>query len=272
MKKCKDLTGLFFGKWEVIERVKNKKGKVYWLCKCECGTIRPVAGHSLTKGISLSCGCETHFQNIAGIRFGRLVVLEKHHQDKWRGWHWTCACDCGNKTIVSSHHLLQGHTKSCGCLKIETTKTVNFKHGYSRTKLGAVRNALLQRCYNTNDKGYHRYGGRGIQVCEEWRNHPTSFYDWAIKQGYKEDSSLSIERIDNNGNYEPSNCCWSLPLKQSNNRRNTIYLTLDGKTKPLAVWSKELAIPRSTLFSRKKRGWTDKDTLTKEINIKCRWR
>jgi len=111
---------------------------------------------------------------------------------------------------------------------------------------------MKERCYNKNYQEYHLYGGRGIKVCEEWKNDFMFFYDWAMANGYN--SKLSIDRIEFNGNYEPSNCRWANDYTQANNKRNNILLTHNGKTMTMPEWARELTLPYSTLANRRKKG------------------
>ena len=118
--------------------------------------------------------------------------------------------------------------------------------------LGILR-GMKQRCYNKNDDRYPRYGGRGITVCDEWRINPQAFYEWSMANGYADD--LTIDRIDNDGNYEPSNCRWATQKEQANNKSSCIYITYNGETKDVKQWSEELGMPYNTLFSRISAGW-----------------
>ena len=143
--------------------------------------------------------------DLTGQRFGRLTVLERTELK------WLCKCDCGNKKIVAGGHLVSGDTKSCGCLRI--------KHGMRNTRLYSIWHGMKERCYNTKHKFYKHYGGRGIKVCEEWKNDFQTFADWALSHGYAD--NLTIDRIDVNGNYEPSNCQWATNAEQQRNKRNS---------------------------------------------------
>lgn len=175
-------------------------------------------------------------------------------------------CSCGTIKEYSIHNLISGNTNSCGCYKIEQTKLSNTKHGLSKHKLVKVLGSMKDRCYNKNTKNYHNYGGRGITVCDEWRNNFKSFYDWAIANGWEE--GLQIDREDNNGNYEPNNCRFVTNQENSYNRRTTKLITFNGKTMNLKDWSKELNINYSTLTMRlNKYKWSVDKALRKEGNF-----
>lgn len=178
---------------------------------------------------------------------------------------WNCVCDCGNKATIRSSDLTGGHTKSCGCLVTETA----FKHGATlcknRNKLYRVWISMRSRCINKKLKVYKYYGGRGIKVCEEWNNFQV-FESWAKNNGYK--IGLQIDRINNNGNYNPLNCRFITALVNSINRRTTKFITHLGKTLTLSDWSRMLSGNRNYLSQMEyKTGKSYKDIIDKKISL-----
>ena len=184
------------------------------------------------------------FKDITGQKFGRLTVIKFLRIENHKAI-WLCKCECGNLIEVMTYLLTSGNTKSCGCLRKERNIESHKTHGQYRSRLWRTWENMKQRCYNKNDK---HYGGRGIAVCDEWLNDFMAFYDWAMKNGY--DDTLTIDRIDNNGNYEPNNCRWATVKQQNKNRRSNINFTYNGETHCLMDWCKILELNYNTVYNR----------------------
>lgn len=190
--------------------------------------------------------------DLTGQRFERLLVLEPHGRSKFGAVQWLCQCDCGRLTTADSHSLRSGHKRSCGCLMREECGNRSRTHGLSRDRIYHIYYGVKQRCENPKSTAYKDYGGRGIRVLwEDWR----SFREWALANGYKE--GLTLDRIDVNGDYEPSNCRWIPQAEQMRNTRKTRYLTYQNETKPLIEWCEILNVRFGTAATRVARGWSD---------------
>jgi len=193
------------------------------------------------------------FNDLTGKKFGRLKVLCRIENDKNNKVIWLCECDCGNKTKVISSLLVTGRVSSCGCLRNEKTIERSTKHGLCHTKPYKTRLNFIDRCYNKNNRDYPTYGGRGIVVCKEWLNKesgPEAFTNWALANGYSD--NLTIDRIDVNGNYEPSNCRWVDMTIQASNRRtrkdNKSGVTGVRYNKSNNKWTAEIMINKKAFF------------------------
>lgn len=204
-------------------------------------------------------------KDITGKRFGKLTVIRRAGTNKNRAALWECVCDCGAYKTITGSALRTGHTQSCGCLQKKiagnTIKSFNktglrskgrYLHGENKTKLHNIWVNMRARCNNPKWDHYDRYGGRGISVCDEWNDSYISFRDWALSHGYED--GLEIDRIDNDGNYEPENCKWSNREEQVNNRSNTVFVTIDGVKKPLSVWCREKNVDYKTAHAKLKKG------------------
>ena len=195
--------------------------------------------------------------DMVGQRFGKLIVVSRAENDKKGQARWLCQCDCGGSTITTRYNLITGQTKSCGCI-LRSPRTTE-----SDSRLSGVHSNMKARCSNPNNTHYKYYGGRGITVCEEWQ-HVDKFREWAYNNGYK--PGLTIDRIDVNGNYEPSNCRWVTMQEQSYNRTDSHLITYKGETKCLAEWENQLGIDHRTILARLNNGWTVEQALSTPIN------
>ena len=218
-----DLAGKTFGRLTVVELAARRNGRPRWVCRCECGAACEVVTHSLTSGLTRSCGClrldspkrctgSDGQPKYVGERYGKLTVLstERRRKSGESRFFAVCVCDCGNTHGAWVNSLRTGHSTSCGCAQHVP------KHGGSRTAEYRILMKVVQRCTNPSDPGFDSYGGRGITVCDRWRE---SFESFLADMGTRPTPRHSIDRIDNDRGYEPGNCRWALPLTQSRNRR-----------------------------------------------------
>ncbi len=194
--------------------------------------------------------------DLTGQKFGRLIVIKRVENDNSGHVQWLCQCDCGEGTMVQGGNLKNSNTKSCGCLHTETIT----QHGHSSrsiiSKIYRIWIQMIQRCTNPNVKNYKNYGGRGIKVCERWRQFENFLQDMGEKP-----SGLSVDRIDNNGDYCKENCKWSTRKEQNRNTRQNRLITINGITKPLAEWCEIYNLNYKTVCTRIYRGWTSEEAL-----------
>ena len=200
----------------------------------------------------------TNFQDLTGQRFNHLLVLERVPNDKKTIW--KCQCDCGKIVNVWAQSLKNGQ-KSCGCMTKQILSEYRTTHGGSHTKLFEIWRNMKDRCYREKHKSYPQYGGRGIKVCDEWKNDFSAFQKWAFENGYDENAEFmkcTIDRIDVNGNYEPDNCRWVDMKTQCNNRTNSRKLTYNNETHTISEWSEITGLPFDVIHSRlDKWHWTE---------------
>ena len=233
-KKTADLTGKRFGRLAVLERLPNEpRSPIKWLCLCDCGNKVEVRGDCLRYGRTKSCGClakevqrktgasskgrpSKKMLDLTGQRFGGLVVRERDTSST-RYVKWHCVCDCGKTISASTAHLRSGHTISCGCLGLKHATEAKITHGGTKSSLYHVWNGMRMRCGNPKSTGFKWYGAKGVKVCEEWSDFAV-FRAWAESHGYKQ--GLTIDRIDPDGNYCPSNCRW---ITRSENSARVIH-------------------------------------------------
>lgn len=191
--------------------------------------------------------------DMTGQRIGRLTVIKRADDivqpSGRRIAAWECACDCGNTVVVSGDCLRRTPpTRSCGCYNHDRQVELHTTHNGTSTRLYGIWCAMKSRCYNPHNRSYKNYGGRGITMCELWRDSYEEFEAWAKQAGYEKD--LSIDRIDNNGIYCPENCRWVDSVAQANNRRSNVLLTYNGKTQNVTAWARELGKDPKRLFAK----------------------
>ena len=273
--------GVVFGKLTVVREgprvpngAKTARGIVV---RCECGSDEFVTNiNNLRSGRTTSCGCAKRqaaakiaagqkgismaVRSVTGRQaglegqvFGRLTAVEDLGQvEGYRAYR--CSCSCGEETVVAAHRLLHDKgPRSCGCLQREAVT----KHGMEGTRVYEIWRNMRGRCFDTKDKSYSSYGGRGITVCKRWKDFQ-NFYD---DMGEPPSDLHTLDRRNNDGNYEPGNCRWATPEEQANNRRNSVLIEHDGRVQTLTQWAREFGIHPITLAGRLKRGWSVADAL-----------
>lgn len=268
----KQLLGQRFGSLVVIGPSDPIGRRARWLCRCDCGNEKAVQTDYLKSGHVKTCGCGTGIKDqypnrtidhIKGIKvnthggydlegcvFSRLTVIRfagtrLYGKDKKKSRTWECKCVCGNYTITSSGALVRGSTKSCGCLSREIAASGRRTHGLSKSPLSYRWNDMKARCYNPKSVGYKDYGGRGITVCDEWKNDFKAFYDWAHATYPDIEEMISagfqLDRINVNGNYEPENCRFVTRKENIRNQRQTNFLVFKDGAIPLAQFIEDLS-------------------------------
>jgi hypothetical protein len=202
---------------------------------------------------------------LIGKRFTRLKVINSHPKKSNGQTQWLCLCDCGKKLIVTTSDLNSKGVQSCGCLNRDNVRKRCLRHGYANRKnIHPLYNTWVGmngRCLNEKHAAYKYYGARGISVCKDWQKNPEKFIDWAQENGWK--PGLTIERVDNNKGYSPSNCKISTMMEQLQNTRRTKRISFKGKTLTLREWEEETGIKKDALYSRIfKLKWSIKKALT----------
>lgn len=286
-----DLVGKRFGHLTVtsLNEKRAKNGMLRWNCVCDCGNTVVAQGSNLKSGKAWHCGCQkskhsNNFIDLTGQRFGMLEVIAEGDKVEY-STEWICKCDCGRIVKKLSCVLRRGKVTDCGCIKeakkakreaekeerekagrareqerlrkqrerqrlLENKPPID-KHGMSKTRLYREWRSMMARC-KPQYHCHNVYYDKGITVCDEWMVFSV-FKDWALANGYND--TLTLDRIDGNGNYEPSNCRWADWKVQQNNKCNNVNITIDGVTKTMKQWSEVYNIPYGTVKGRKKAGW-----------------
>lgn len=246
--------GKRFGKLTCVgySHTEHRKG-YFFKFKCDCGNEKIYNLARVRNGYINSCGClreencrKAVFKDLTGQCFNHLTVIRYIGQKNGRTM-WLCKCDCGNEVEVDSSSLKSGNTTACGCRQSEAWGSA-LTHGKSGTRIYRIWRAMKERCYNPNNSAYHNYGARGITICKEWLDDFMNFYNWSMVNGYRDD--LSIDRKDNNGNYEPSNCRWATDKEQGNNTRRNHFVTVNGETHSISQWAEICGVKYSVLYGK----------------------
>lgn len=199
--------------------------------------------------------------DLTGQRFGRLTVIRSEGKNIHGSYMWLCECDCGNMKVLNSGELRRGNVKSCGCLSRELARERFTKHGYSRTKIYSEWKKMIGRCKDNNSYNSLNYAGRGIKVCDRWLTDFQAFLDHVSQLPHYDEPGYSLDRIDNDGNYEPGNVRWANAVTQANNRSNNVQITYNGETHTMAEWARKLGMSYHKLQWRIYNGWSIEEAL-----------
>lgn len=265
--------GQIFGRLTAIADVgKTASGHTRWLFRCECGNVKTARIDHVLTGRTQACGCLRLERSIAsnrrrgmainpGDRFNRLVAISIAEPI---GWNWQC--DCGKIITTAVERVVTGHTKSCGCLYRDNFLTINITHGHTKSH-GASKEyiawkGIKSRCLNSKTDNFDYYGGRGIAMCDRWRD---SFENFLADMGLAPSKGHSIDRKESNGDYCPENCHWATRAEQNTNRCSVHLMTFCGQTLSASGWARKLGIKPATVMIRIRRGWTVHKTLTTPV-------
>lgn len=259
------------GKLTVVECTKvvpSNHVRNTWKCKCECGRVVYLKEGTLLFRTTENCGMcgdrkYRHEPYKVGQKLGMLTIREVHDIGDINTEYYICDCDCGTKGVMKKFTQLNYKDASlnCGCVNVQKMKNLHDKtrrHGLSDTRIYCIYQGMMRRCYHPNEEMYYNYGGRGIYVCDEWKDQEDykglkAFVEWAYKNGY--DDTLSIDRIDNDGPYSPDNCRWVSMTIQANNKRDSIQLTVGDTTYTYAQWEAASGINQNTIRRRCEKGY-----------------
>lgn len=251
------------------------KRRTYCFARCDCdGNEKSYILSDVVKGHTKSCGCVKYKnlenrESLVGKKFGAWTVLRQVDSKITSGGNkkacYECRCICGNIKTVTRQALMNGESKSCGCLKTQYCSQTNYKHGMAYNRIYKIYTSMKSRCSNPNNAEYNRYGGRGIEVCSEWLGDEgfINFYNWATNNGYQD--NLSIDRVNNDGNYEPNNCRWATFKEQMNNTSKNHNLTYNNETHTAKEWSKILNISIHNIYYRIKKGYPVEKVLSPDV-------
>lgn len=258
-----DMIGQRYGLLTVIEKApdrehENSKPTKMWKCVCDCGNTVICSRQALTSGEKKDCGCVKEGKYLVGKRYGKLVI-RKIIREKGREARVECICDCGNIATPLLSRVINNKVYSCGCYRAEKSKEIHTKHNMSKTRIYKVWKKINDRCNNPGNKSFHYYGGRGIKICDEWSGEhgAENFIKWAYENGYDENApkgEYTIDRIDVDKDYAPSNCRFVSMRVQNNNTRKTIKKVINGEELTVSEISEKYGIRKDKIRYRIKCG------------------
>lgn len=265
-----NLTGQRFGRLAVLREDGRLRLGIAWLCACDCGAETRATNSALKSGKTKSCGClrrdtaastspATRIDLSPGERFGRWTVIgpcpKRAGQQHVR---WLCQCDCGSTRDIKGTILKNGRSKGCAtCASSDAMTRMSTRHGMYGTPLYRIWSGIKNRCCDVKNKSYHRYGGRGIKLCDRWLD----FKNFHADIPPRPSKQHTLDRKDNNKGYEPGNVRWATPKEQGNNRTTNVWHTYKGETRTVAQWAEVAPVNLSSLRGRLAAGWTIDEAL-----------
>jgi hypothetical protein len=257
-----NLIGQTFNRLTVVKYAYNKNKHNFWLCRCACGKEVVVEQNKLKSGHTKSCGC-LRIKDLTGQRFGRLTVVGLDSIRNKKSY-WLCKCECGNECLVRSDLLQCNNTLSCGCYVKDRSllPLPEYTEEVALKKAKSILKGIKQRCYNSNSTKYSIYGGRGIIVCDRWKDKQTGLASFLADMGVPPSHKHQLDRIDNDGSYEPGNCRWVTNQQNNRNKQSDFDVTYKGENKQLGKWVEELDLDFSTTKNRILCGWSVEEAFT----------
>lgn len=253
-----NIAGRKFHKLTALKMMGRIGKNSLWLFRCECGNEKTIRASNVKSKVNptTSCGCALGYEDLTGRRYGKLEVLERVCNDSSRNARWLCRCDCGIKTTASGSALRIGK-KTCVCLRGEPHGEAG--HGHETVEYRTW-SAMIRRCHNPKAPQFKHYGGRGVRVSDEWRE---SYLAFLAHVGRRPSDKHSIDRINNDGNYEAGNVRWSTKDVQANNTRANVWIEHDGKRMTAAQWDIHMGFASGTVATRLGNGASAEQALTR---------
>lgn len=263
IKSIEQFIGSKFGQWTLLYDYGRIDRKRLVKVKCVCGYERKIDFGEIKRGKSTNCGCQcrSDVKDFIGKKLNKLTILESLGvlKNKTRV---KCLCECGKEVVCRFDSLINGSTKACGCFNVES----NTIHGLSKHPLFKTWLSVRRRCYDRNTKAYKNYGGRGVKICNEWRDDFKAFYDWAITNGWQKGLHLDKDIKGNGLLYSPDTCCFVTPKINSRHKRTTVYVNFMGEKICLSELAEKIKMPCVLLRNRIGLGWSVERAVTEPLN------
>ena len=263
--KTSSVIGEKWNNWTILEEIGyTASGHLKVIAKCDCGTIKEVYYSKLKHGTSKSCGRCNHIEIKKGNKYSRWHVIGEKPVLQNQQKYWLCKCDCGTEKLVNEYKLSHGLTTSCGCFRSESVSKRMKTHGISHSGIYREWQHMKRRCLS-DAECKDRYYDRGIKVCDEWNLDFEAFYEYVSKLEHFNEKGYSLDRIDNDGNYEPGNVRWATVKEQARNRENSVHVMYKGVDWLFCDLVEKRQLPYQTIRRRIKNGWSVEEAIDTPI-------